>query len=264
MGHLQQELVLDVLRGVRVTQEHAAADHAEQREDQGRAPRRQPSAADHPLEDAEDDDEQHEDPVLRHRRDEPALPETLGAERPRARIVAQDHEGGQPEEHERPVPRPAGSARGVQQGQQAHDEDQDSGHVVVELGPGAIGVVAGGQRIVDRHLGDRGRAERGHPWGEARRDLRQRGPVVGEIHRGRQRGERGGREEHNEAQADLDLHEATERDLVGLGGAVHPADRPGVQRAQHEQAAQDHHLGQDHEAVRGAEDRAQRRGVVPR
>ena len=88
----------------------------------------------------------------------------------------------------------------------------------------------------------------------------ERRAIPDDVHRGRQRGERGGGEQHREAEAELDLDEAPQRAGASTSSAVaEPAHREEVERAEHEEAAEDRHLGQDHHAVRGADERSRRR-----
>src|SRR5437899_7349595 len=86
--HLHQELFLEVQASVRMREEEAAADGAEERKDERRAPGAQATRADHPLEEREGDDQQDEHAVLQHLGVGHALPEPQGPERPRAGVVA--------------------------------------------------------------------------------------------------------------------------------------------------------------------------------
>src|SRR5437879_8417228 len=74
VGHLRQKLFLEAEARVRVRQEEAPADRAEERKDERRLPGAQAPRADHPLEDREDDDQQDEHAVLEHGGIRPALP----------------------------------------------------------------------------------------------------------------------------------------------------------------------------------------------
>ena len=143
-------------------------------------------------------------------------------------IVAHDHERGQPEEDQRPVPRPArppvvcstasrpmvstripetwwlysdqarsASLRGASGSSTGISDDATAS--------GATGI-RGVKRVATS-------ASVARSW------------VT--IHRGRQRGERGGREEHGEAEPELDLHEAAQRELVGVGRSVAGGGRRG-------------------------------------
>src|SRR5207247_2187695 len=67
-----------------------------------------------------------------------ALPEPQGPERPRAGVVADQQEAGEPQEDQRPVARPARSAGRVQDCEKPHREHEQPCDVVVELGPRAV------------------------------------------------------------------------------------------------------------------------------
>ena len=68
-----------------------------------------------PLEAGKGDDQQHEQPVLRHFRDLEAFPEAARAKRPIFRVCSNEQEYRQSQEHERPMARhpkcPARKAR---------------------------------------------------------------------------------------------------------------------------------------------------------
>src|SRR5436309_2491136 len=118
--HLHQELFLEVQAGVRMREKEAAADGAEERKDERRVPGAQATRADHPLEEREGDDQQDEHAVLQHLGVGHALPEPQGPERPRAGVVADQQEAGEPQEDQRPVARPARSAGRVQDCEDPH------------------------------------------------------------------------------------------------------------------------------------------------
>src|SRR2546428_337859 len=121
--HLHQELFLEVQAGVRMREKEAAADGAEERKDERRAPGAQATRADHPLEEREGDDQQDEHAVLQHLGVGHALPEPQGPERPRAGVVADQQEAGETQEDQRPVARPARSAGRVQDREKPHREE---------------------------------------------------------------------------------------------------------------------------------------------
>src|SRR5712691_7248751 len=203
--HLHQELFLEVQAGVRMREKEAAADGAEERKDERRAPGAQATRADHPLEEREGDDQQDEHAVLQHLGVGHALPKPQGPERPRAGVVADQQEAGEPEEDQRPVARPARPAGREQDREEPHREDEQPRDVVVELGPRAVLGGPRGVAIGDRHLRDRRRRERWPPGREPRADLGERRAVRGHVDRRRQRGQRRRDEEGRHAEPDLDL-----------------------------------------------------------
>jgi hypothetical protein len=96
----------------------------------------------------------HEYAVLDHLRVAHALPEALRTQWPGAWIIAHQQEGRQREEDEGPMPRPRHPARAVQDGEGAHDQDDQAGHVVVELAPLPVRVVARSLAILEGHVGE--------------------------------------------------------------------------------------------------------------
>src|SRR2546422_3192328 len=253
--HLHQELFLEVQAGVRVREKEAAADGAEERKDERRAPGAQATRADHPLEEREGDDQQDEHAVLQYLRVRHALPEPQGPERPRAGVVADQQEAGEPEEDQRPVARPARPAGRVQDREEPHREHEQPRDVVVELGPRAVRGGPRGVAIVDRHLLDRRRRERWPPGREPRTDLGERRAARGHVDRWRQRGQRRRDEEGRGAEPDLDLHEPPQARGPDVRRGRQPAYRQEVHSAQREEPGEDPHLGEDHHAVRRAEQR---------
>src|SRR2546425_1066512 len=137
VGHLRQELLLEAEARVRVRQEGAAADRAEEREAERRPPGAHATRADHPLEGRKHDDQQDEHAVLEHGGIRPALPEPQGPEGPGAGVVADHEKPGEHEEDQRPVARPARAAGRVEDREEAHGEHEQPRDGVVELGPRA-------------------------------------------------------------------------------------------------------------------------------
>src|SRR5207247_341771 len=174
VGHLRQELFLEAQARVRVRQEEAAADRAEEREDEG-----------------------------------------------------------------------------------AHGGHAQPGDVVVELGPRAVRGGPRGVAVVHRQLVDRRRRERGPPGRESRDDFSERRTVGDDVDRRRQRGQRRRDEEGREAEAKLDLDEPPEPRGAEIARGREPAHREEVHRAQGEEGGEDRHLGEHHDAVRRAEERAE-------
>src|SRR5881396_3441928 len=257
VGHLRQELFLEAQARVRVRQEEAAADRAEEREDERRPPGAHATRADHPLEGRKHDDQQDEHAVLEHGGIRPALPEPQGPEGPGAGVVADHEKNGEPEEDQRPVARPARAAGRVEDREEPHGEHEQPGDVVVELGPRAVRGGPRGVAVVHRQLVDRRRRERGPPGRESRDDFSERRTVGDDVDRRRQRGQRRRDEEGREAEAKLDLDEPPEPRGADVARGREPAHREEVHRAQGEEGGEDRHLGEHHDAVRRAEERAE-------
>src|SRR6059036_54121 len=255
VGHLRQELFLEPEARVRVRQEEAPADRADERKDERRLPGAQAPRADHPLEDREDDDQQDEHAVLEHSGIRPALPEPQRPEGPGAGVVADRQEGGEPEEDQRPVARPARAAGRVDDREQPHGEHEQPGDVVVELGPRAVRGGPRGVTIVHGQRLDRRRRERRPLGGEPRDDLGERRAVRDHVDRGRERGQRRRDEQGREAEPELDLDEPTEPRGADVGLRREPAHRDEVHRAEEQEGGEDRHLGEHHHAVRGPEQR---------
>ena len=64
-----------------------------------------------------------------------ALPESVGPERPVFGVGTEEDENGESDENERPMTRPAKIFRARSDGENADDEDNKSGPVVVVFGP---------------------------------------------------------------------------------------------------------------------------------
>ena len=221
-----------------------------------------------PLEEPEADHQQHDEPVLQDVGQRHALPESGGAQRPRARIVSDEHEHAEAEEEERPVPRPARAPRSLEHREHAHGEDEQAGHVVVVLRPRVLLGLALRQRVIDRGGGGKellhgGRGEPRQLGLEARRHLRRGSAICHHVHRGRERGERRRREQDGDADPDLGLDERPHpgpRRALGDPAAHEEI----VEAAQHERARHQRDLGQDHDAVAGADERAEVTDVAER
>src|SRR3989442_992599 len=187
----------------------------------------------------------------------PALPEPQGPEGPGAGVVADHEKNGEPEEDQRPVARPARAAGRVEDREEPHGEHEQPGDVVVELGPRAVRGGPRGVAVVHRQLVDRRRRERGPPGRESRDDFGKRRAVGDDVDRRRQRGQRRRDEEGREAEAKLDLDEPPEPRGADIARGREPAHREEVHRAQGEEGGEDRHLGEHHDAVRRAEERAE-------
>src|SRR5437879_5694805 len=154
---------------------------------------------------------------------------------------------------------PAGPACGagrVEDREEPHGEHEQPGDVVVELGPRAVRGGPRGVAVVHRQLVDRRRRERGPPGRQSRDDLGERRAVGDDVDRRRQRGQRRRDEEGREAEAKLDLDEPPEPRGADIARSREPAHREEVHRAQGEEGGEDRHLGEHHDAVRRAEERA--------
>src|SRR5206468_10063058 len=103
--------------------------------------------------------------------------EGLRTERPRARVVAHEEKGGEAEEDEWPVARRRRPARAVGDGEHAHDEDEGSRHVMVELAPLTVRVGARSETILEGHVLQLRRGERGQAGREYVRHLGRGGPI---------------------------------------------------------------------------------------
>ncbi len=162
------------------------------------------------------------------------------------RIIEED---GQTQKDERPVTGPAPPDRAGHDGEQTHGEDEEPRGVVVVFGPRAIGVGARGIGVVRGQLAVGGRHQPRKLRREDLSDLGQRRPIGDDVH-GRGDGrQRGGREEHDDPNAEFDLHEAPHTGGGHMVGPVEPSDLKKVQGAQGEQAPEEHDLGSHHHAV---------------
>ena len=226
------------------------------------ARRGEPSGAHHPLEEAEHDHDQHEHPVLQHRGLDHPLPESLAGPSGQApRIVAHEHEGGQPEEHQRPVARPrthrparSATSSPISSTKRPAMWWLYSDHARSASVRGASGSSNGSALV--RRRGQRGAARR-----ELSGDLGGRGPIGDDVDGRRQRGERRRREQHGDAEPELHLDEAPQAQAVAVARAPHGAEiRPG----QRQDRREDHDLAQHHHPVGGADERGERRPRRPR
>src|SRR3990172_4879585 len=96
VGDLDEELGLQVEERVRVGEEPPPAGGAQEGEDVGPPRGAEAPGAHRPLEGGEGHDERHRQPVLEDVGEQHALPEAGGAERPRARIVAEEENAASP------------------------------------------------------------------------------------------------------------------------------------------------------------------------
>ncbi len=104
-----------------------------------------------------------------------------------------------------------------------------------------------GQRLVRR------RRQRGPARRELSGHLGGRGAIGDDVDGRRQRGERRRREQHGDAHPELHLDEASQAQRGQRLARVEPTHRAVVERAQHQQPAEQDHLGHHHEPVGGAD-----------
>jgi hypothetical protein len=95
-------------------------------------------------------------------------------------------------------------------------------------------------------------------------DLGERGPILDDIHRRRERSQRRGGEENRESDSHLSLDKPPEAERRGLGAEAKPSDGPEVHRRQYQDSAEKDHLGQDHHAVAGPDQGAEVPHIVER
>src|SRR6185312_11980370 len=149
MRDLDEQLLLDVGQRVRMGQQQDAAERGDEREKQ-RRPRAAPGAGAHPpFEESEGGDERHEDAMLHHFRVAQAGEEADIAQRPDLGIGADEEEGGESGEEQRPMAHPGHMAGALGQRQQADGEDEQAGPMVVVLRPGDVLGIARRQHALD-------------------------------------------------------------------------------------------------------------------
>ena len=279
MRELHEEARLRVDHLVRVGEEQVARHDEGERKDVA-PPRARISSSSHPpLRQSEERGEGEQDPVLQHLEAEELRPEADPARLPALRIHVVSHEDRESDEEQWPVLRPRSPARPLEDGEQAHRHDEQSGHVVAELRPCHLLRAARRGRVPEvggrRQLGEARRLESRPLRREHRADLRERGLIGTHIDRGRGGADRRREEDRHDGQSGFDLEAPSQQDRARPGGPERwraaPArqretavQRAVIQSTEDEQRGEQRDLREHHRAVRSADGGARAGDVLER